>query len=253
MSIASEITRLQGVKADILSAIAGKGVTVPAGSALGDCPDLIASIAGGSVDLSDFEIKSKMELDSSYYNSWQKDNYAIDLGTTFSNKDYFICEMVLRYYGVQNVFYSGVSSYNKEIDFCAYKAASGDENFSPKCYFNNRGVEINGNNIGVDVICSQSLTTNYQQRGNGWSIQSINIPEYDENTFDKIVLWGTSYSGGNLSVQRCMFCKLTITSRDYKNRVILVPAIKISTNESGVLDMISGRFNALNHVNLFDV
>lgn len=44
MSIASEITRLQGVKADILTAIGNKGVTVPADSMLDDCPDLIASI-----------------------------------------------------------------------------------------------------------------------------------------------------------------------------------------------------------------
>jgi uncharacterized protein (TIGR02145 family) len=44
MSIASEITRLQGVKSDILTAIADKGVTVPVGSALDDCPGLIASI-----------------------------------------------------------------------------------------------------------------------------------------------------------------------------------------------------------------
>ena len=47
MSIASEITRLQGVKSDILTAIADKGVTVPTGSMLDDCPDLIASISGG--------------------------------------------------------------------------------------------------------------------------------------------------------------------------------------------------------------
>lgn len=47
MSIASEITRLQGVKADILQAIADKGVDVPVGSALGDCPGLISSISGG--------------------------------------------------------------------------------------------------------------------------------------------------------------------------------------------------------------
>lgn len=48
MSIASEITRLQGVKADILTAIGDKGVTVPAGSALDDCPGLIASIPTGT-------------------------------------------------------------------------------------------------------------------------------------------------------------------------------------------------------------
>ena len=47
MSIASEITRLQGVKSDILQAISDKGVVVPAGSALDDCPGLIASISGG--------------------------------------------------------------------------------------------------------------------------------------------------------------------------------------------------------------
>lgn len=48
MSIASEITRLQGVKANILQAISDKGVIVPAGSALDDCPGLIGSIPTGS-------------------------------------------------------------------------------------------------------------------------------------------------------------------------------------------------------------
>lgn len=49
MSIASEITRLQGVKSDILQAISDKGVTVPVGSALDDCPDLIEAISGGGI------------------------------------------------------------------------------------------------------------------------------------------------------------------------------------------------------------
>jgi hypothetical protein len=47
MSIASEIQRLQGVRADIFDAITSKGVSVPSGSKLSDCPDLIASITGG--------------------------------------------------------------------------------------------------------------------------------------------------------------------------------------------------------------
>lgn len=47
MSIASQITRLQGVKADILDAIADKGVVVPAGSDLAACPALIAAISSG--------------------------------------------------------------------------------------------------------------------------------------------------------------------------------------------------------------
>ncbi len=47
MSIASEITRLQSVKSDILTAIADKGVTVPSGAKLADCPELISLISGG--------------------------------------------------------------------------------------------------------------------------------------------------------------------------------------------------------------
>lgn len=47
MSIESEITRLQSVKSNILHAIADKGVEVPLGSKLANCPDLIASISGG--------------------------------------------------------------------------------------------------------------------------------------------------------------------------------------------------------------
>lgn len=47
MSIESEITRLQGVKSDILASIEAKNVIVPPGAALAGCPRLIASISGG--------------------------------------------------------------------------------------------------------------------------------------------------------------------------------------------------------------
>lgn len=61
MSIASEITRLQGVKSNILQAISDKGVTVPAGSALDDCPALIGDISGNpayllKTDFSNFDV-----------------------------------------------------------------------------------------------------------------------------------------------------------------------------------------------------
>ena len=49
MSIASEISRLQGVKSNILTAIADKGVAVPSGAMLDDCPELIRSISGGGI------------------------------------------------------------------------------------------------------------------------------------------------------------------------------------------------------------
>lgn len=70
MSIASEITRLQGVKADILSAIADKGVEVPSDSMLDDCPSLIGSIAGGGGD-------------NNYVHIGSRDYHYIQIGNLF--------------------------------------------------------------------------------------------------------------------------------------------------------------------------
>lgn len=50
MTVASEIARLQGVKTNILDAIAAKGVTVPSGAKLADCPNLIDNITQGNND-----------------------------------------------------------------------------------------------------------------------------------------------------------------------------------------------------------
>lgn len=58
MSIASEIARLQTVKADIKAAIEDKGVTVPSGSTLDNFADLVEAIqtggGGGGIDWDDF-------------------------------------------------------------------------------------------------------------------------------------------------------------------------------------------------------
>lgn len=51
MSIASEITRLQSAKADLKTAIEGKGVTVPSDATLDDYADLVDSISGGGGDV----------------------------------------------------------------------------------------------------------------------------------------------------------------------------------------------------------
>lgn len=49
MSIASEISRLQTAKADLKTAIEGKGVTVPSAATLDDYGALVSSISGGSL------------------------------------------------------------------------------------------------------------------------------------------------------------------------------------------------------------
>ncbi len=75
MSIASEIERLQGVKADILQSIADKGVEVPSGSMLADCPNLIASISsgGGILDFS----KYHYDFLTNGTQLWHNDNFIL--------------------------------------------------------------------------------------------------------------------------------------------------------------------------------
>lgn len=58
MSIESEITRLQGVKSDILASIEAKDIIVPPGAALADCPALIAAITGGGATLGDVHLQA---------------------------------------------------------------------------------------------------------------------------------------------------------------------------------------------------
>ena len=50
MAISDEITRLQTAKADLKTAIEGKGVTVPSSTKLDGYADLVDSISGGGGD-----------------------------------------------------------------------------------------------------------------------------------------------------------------------------------------------------------
>ena len=97
MSVASEITRLQGVKADILQSIADKGVTIPTGSALADCPTLIASITGGGGDVAistkmiDSEVGIKVVDENGYVGATLTD-YFPHVGNTYYNNFAIVVE-----------------------------------------------------------------------------------------------------------------------------------------------------------------
>lgn len=88
MSIASEITRLQGVKSNILDAIAAKGVTVPSGAKLADCPELISLISGGGGFEADnvvniVPINKMVVVDANGYIGFDLTNYFQYRGSTY--------------------------------------------------------------------------------------------------------------------------------------------------------------------------
>lgn len=88
MSIASEITRLQGVKSNILDAIAAKGVSVPSGAKLADCPELISLISGGGGFEADnvvniVPINKMVVVDSNGYIGFDLTNFFQYRGSTY--------------------------------------------------------------------------------------------------------------------------------------------------------------------------
>lgn len=106
MSIASEITRLYGVRSDIFTAITNKGVQVPAGSQLDDAPTLIGNISGGGGGGSAYTIdynspthstisgpncsrrNATINLSISLDNNWVLNNYIVNgnniVGSSFT-------------------------------------------------------------------------------------------------------------------------------------------------------------------------
>lgn len=88
MSIASEITRLQEAKTDILTAISEKGVEVPSGSRLSDCANLISSIQGGGSFTADnvvnvVPIDKMVVVDPNGYIGYDLTNFFQYRGNTF--------------------------------------------------------------------------------------------------------------------------------------------------------------------------
>lgn len=95
MSIASEISRLQTAKADLKTAIEGKGVTVPSSTKLDGYADLVGSIeqggGGGSV-IKFVEIDLSGESTSSsnpYVIDVTDDDIIYSLLETYDDRQYF--------------------------------------------------------------------------------------------------------------------------------------------------------------------
>ena len=88
MSIASEIQRLQGVRTNIFDAITNKGVTVPSGAKLADCPELISLISGGGGFEADnivniVPINKMVVVDSNGYIGFDLTNFFQYRGSTY--------------------------------------------------------------------------------------------------------------------------------------------------------------------------
>ena len=87
MSMASEILRLRGVRSNIFAAIAAKGVSVPSGAKLADCPELISAISSGGFEADNVvnivPIDKMVVVDANGYIGFDLTNYFQVRGATF--------------------------------------------------------------------------------------------------------------------------------------------------------------------------
>jgi hypothetical protein len=238
MSIASEITRLQGVKADILTAIADKGVDVPAGSALADCPTLIASITGGGGGGGDLHegytryyiIRNRVDITSSNVsycipvniNVVNKENYLF--GADFINK---LLQHNMNY--AAPIFKTNLTTNTKlEIDDTNFSYSNGDVSTST-----NNNLNLEKISLGVKGNRLYNLDTELSFPGN------VN---YVEQSGSNILLLGGKYNritpAGTSELLR-FFIK---NGDDYI--INCLPCKRNSDGYIGVFDLISQSFFA---------
>lgn len=250
MSIASEITRLQGVKANILQAIANKGVTVPSGSALDDCPGLIADIPSGSEIPPEIEIYERCTTDG--YNRGELSNTTA-FPITAQNR--------IIYYGycvtsAQGSGSTGTSSGNISVPGWSYGLTFGINRDSSGIRF---GVQLWGDtNVGRFYSLGYHPATDYPQKvkveysavSNGVQYAAVN----DTFTYSKTdpttdrTAYFTSVAGYN-KVYDCMSRLIIFDENDtrkIKNDIRL--AKNTDTNKIGVFDLVTGTFVPLKDI-----
>ena len=93
MSVTSEITRLQNAKADLKTAIEGKGVTVSADAKLDAYPALVESIQQGGGSIEDLITKENLV---SIETLIEGTNITLDASNNFTANDVFISSVFFR-------------------------------------------------------------------------------------------------------------------------------------------------------------
>lgn len=157
MSIASEITRLSGVRNNIFNSIQNKGVNVPAGSTYSSCPALIDSIVTGSggegaTALYDTNFTAHSTFTANgIFNADQMKTTTYD---SLSGNSYFETKLQSQTFGIHNLMgltpYDPIENWNAgEISAIAFRN-------------NSTHPELSSNSCLLDIVLTDN---NYNQ---GW-------------------------------------------------------------------------------------
>lgn len=237
MSIASEITRLQGVKSDILQSIADKGVTIPAGSALADCPDLIELIptgGGGGGDIAAirctkgtvynrFEIPINTDTRSTF-------EIGFNASADWGNNSFGV------FNGIGTTYYPAIqltSNANKSNQFGIYVETNSTGGFGTKLYpdsFKFYHVKIYSTSENSFLLATD-IDGNVKEGSKG--------SQFNLYTIDKIRLFNGNWVG-NDTMAGIMIYYFRVT--DVNNNVLLNLVPTEQNGVPGFLDNVSGNF-----------
>lgn len=248
MSIASEITRLQGVKSDILQAISDKGVVVPAGSALDDCPDLIASIPTGGNIPDGYKLTMYTELAANSGAAiwiYPKDSGQDDITPyRFDSLEYQV-------YLKQNVSspqvmlgFSGSNGSRGQFKFLHLSAniTSGSESiqceFKMRDYFN-KTLTLSGTAEGFVVAKMSYDGTDAHYALNDTTDSKTGTANNDAISYGPWELFNVTasdYAGTKIFRMRSKIYNSDQYRFDY------VPARRVSDNRAGFINLVTGNF-----------
>lgn len=236
MSIASEITRLQGVKSDILTAIADKGVTVPADSALDDCPGLIASIPTGGGSIPD-EYQRVLYLE---INGTGDPSISNVCTLKFSDKLCMTYQIAVEQTDGAKYYCLAMRSYNgdKEIRVANIKNAEGlTYRFNTKIVIPNNEIQIN-----FDTFQEFLQITTYADDSKTYAIingQTASINAVDTHDASLILFHYNNF--GNYTGTKFFGCQVYDGNSDTLIHNI-VPVYRKSDSKPGIYDTVAGRW-----------
>ena len=238
MSIASEITRLYGVRSDIFTSLTAKGVSVPASAVLDDVPDMIDGIsAGGGAFTLDY-------TNPNQYCTFKADNpNCARSGTIITpvyklTNNYVLDNLTLNGNNIQGNSFtmpatnSTVSMVVHQIEPIKLRIAF--DTWDPIKLYNLRykgnvptligGIYHKGNdntdtelsNSDLNSICDQYSPFNVRSYGNGSYIElSLNITSFDTST--DYFTWSHNWMYSNINFTATVISGNTVLATNTYN------------------------------------
>gem|GEM_PF-3615319 len=216
---------MQGVKSNILQAISDKGVTVPDGSALADCPELIGLIPTGGGISDFFENVESVIPNNANYN-------IIDLGQTYDVDEVTYKLSFYERFDVPdtNGNFAGIAGIDNAIwiELLGHSGA------------NNMRFRINGSTYLPYMNPIQKGLYNFELNKTSCVLNGVNYNITAATNGVRYVRIGCTDTGGNYRLPAIKEIILYVNNVEKSH---LIPVKRLTDNKVGLFDIVRGLFD----------